>query len=92
VSFENPRYKAQVQRILDFLAFPGMAALYDGRGNVIAKAGEALREPKGLRVVNLGEGYRLCIQRTSACLVGEKVERGAQALKRMLQGEESDAA
>lgn len=91
MSFENPRNKTQVQRILDFLAAPGMAALYDRRGNVIARAGEALTRPKGLRVVNLGDGYRLCIQRASACLVRDRVERGTQLLKSLLNGE-SDAA
>ncbi len=91
MSFENPRNKTQVQRILDFLAAPGMAALYDGRGNVIAKAGATLRSPQGLRVVNLGEGYRLCIQRAGACLVRDRIERGTELLKSLLRGE-SDAA
>lgn len=91
MSFEHPRNKPQVQRILDFLAAPGMAAVYDGRGNVIAKAGAVLASPQGLRVVNLGEGYRLCVQRAGACIVGDKIERGTQLLKRLLHGE-SDAA
>lgn len=91
VSFESKRARAQVQGILDFLAVPGMAALYDGRGNVVAKAGEALRQPKGLRVVNIGQGYRLCIQRASTCLVRDRVERGTQLLRRLLTGE-SDSA
>jgi len=70
-----------------------MVALYDGRGNVVAKAGQALRSPKGLRVVNIGEGYRLCAQRASACGVGDRVERGAAMLRGLLRrGSDADAA
>ena len=70
-----------------------MVALYDGRGNVVARAGQALRRPKGLRVVNIGEGYRLCIQRASATVLGDRVERGTLLLRRLLRGEsDADAA
>ncbi len=61
-----------------------MAAVYDQRGNVIARVGEVLRKPGGLRVVNLGEGYRLCVQRATACLAGDQVERGSELLRRLL--------
>ncbi|HHH28942.1 MAG TPA: hypothetical protein ENK57_11445 [Polyangiaceae bacterium] len=93
MSFETQRARAQVKRILDRLHFPGMVALYDGRGNVVARAGQALRRPKGLRVVNIGEGYRLCIQRASATVLGDRVERGTLLLRRLLRGEsDADAA
>ena len=91
VSFETQRARAQVKRILDRLQLPGMVALYDGHGNIVARAGQALRKPSGLRVVNIGEGYRLCIQRASASLIGDRVERGTALLRRLLHGE-SDAA
>ena len=69
-----------------------MAVVYDPDGNMVAKAGQALRSPKGLRVVNIGQGYRLCIQRASTCLLAERVERGAGLLRRLLRGETADAA
>jgi len=92
VSFETPRARAQIKRILERLRLPGMVALYDDRGNIVAKAGHTLSSPCGLRVVNIGEGYRLCIQRASASAVGDRVERGAALLRRLLRGEEADAA
>ena len=92
VSFEHPGARAQAKRILDRLQLPGMAALYDAQGNIVARAGQALRSPKGLCVVNIGDGYRLCVQRASVS-VGDRLERGSSMLRRLLRGElDADAA
>ncbi|MBX3271007.1 MAG: hypothetical protein KF729_12150 [Sandaracinaceae bacterium] len=93
MSFETPSARAQAKRILDRLQLPGMAALYDAKGNIVARAGQALKRPEGLSVVNIGDGYRLCVQRASQRLVGERLEWGAALLRRLVRGEsDADAA
>ncbi|MCB9598400.1 MAG: hypothetical protein H6719_37145 [Sandaracinaceae bacterium] len=93
MSFETPVARAQAKRILDRLQLPGMAALYDAKGNIVAKAGQALRSPKGLSVVNIGDGYRLCVQRATESILADRLEWGSALLRRLLRGEsESDAA
>ena len=93
VSFETPSARAQAKRILDRLQLPGMAALYDAKGNIVAKAGQALRRPKGLSVVNIGDGYRLCIQRATETVLADRIEWGTALLRRLLHGEtDQDAA
>ena len=63
-----------------------MAALYDAKGNIVAKAGQALRRPKGLSVVNIGDGYRLCVQRATESVLAERLEWGTALLRRLLHG------
>lgn len=93
VSFETPSARAQAKRILDRLNLPGMAALYDAKGNIVAKAGQALLRPKGLSVVNIGDGYRLCVQRATESVLAERLEWGSALLRRLLRGEsDQDAA